>query len=77
LFSKTLAPSDIALNLGDSWIACVARALVFGTPQAMTRDQIDDVIVQFIRAAKLASEAGFDGVEIHAARERNTLSSKS
>ncbi|KAH6869484.1 hypothetical protein B0T10DRAFT_533849 [Thelonectria olida] len=67
LFSKTLAPSAIPLNLGDSWIACVARALVFGTPQAMARDQIDDVVVQFIRAAKLASKAGFDGVEIHAA----------
>jgi 2,4-dienoyl-CoA reductase-like NADH-dependent reductase (Old Yellow Enzyme family) len=76
VFSKTLAPSAIPLNLGDNWIACFARSLVFGTPQAMTGDQIDGVISQFTRAAKLASKAGFDGVEIHAARERNILPSK-
>ncbi|KAH7124647.1 hypothetical protein EDB81DRAFT_911683 [Dactylonectria macrodidyma] len=64
--SKTLAPSAIPLNLGDSWIARVAQAVLFGTPQTMTLDQIDDVIMQFTRAARLAFQAGFDGVEINA-----------
>ncbi len=35
----------------------------------MTGDQIDNVVAQFTRAARLASKAGFDGVEIHAGRE--------
>ncbi|KAF2269838.1 FMN-linked oxidoreductase [Lojkania enalia] len=65
--SNTVAPSAIPLNLGDSWLAYLARVLLFGTPQAMTTDQIDNVIAQFARAAKLAWRAGFHGVEIHAA----------
>ncbi len=67
--AKTLAPSAIPLNIGDSWVACLARSIIFGTPKAMTGDQIDNVVAQFTRAARLASEAGFDGVEIHAGRE--------
>ncbi|KAL6857601.1 hypothetical protein ACO1O0_005042 [Amphichorda felina] len=65
--AKTIAPSAVPLSLGDSCIATVSRALVFGTPQAMTLEQIDNLVAQFTRAAKLAVEAGFDGVEIHAA----------
>jgi 2,4-dienoyl-CoA reductase-like NADH-dependent reductase (Old Yellow Enzyme family) len=66
---KTIAPSAVPLNIGDSWIASVARSLIFGTPKAMTGDQIENVIAQFTRAARLAFQAGFDGVEIHAGRE--------
>ncbi|KAH7014744.1 hypothetical protein EDB80DRAFT_864182 [Ilyonectria destructans] len=69
VLSKTLSPSAVPLNIGDNWVACVARAVVFGTPQALARDQVDNVIAQFTRAARLASQAGFDGVEIHAAHE--------
>ncbi|KAH6988447.1 hypothetical protein EDB80DRAFT_755890 [Ilyonectria destructans] len=65
-FSKTIAPSAIPLNLGDNWIAYIARALVFGTPRAMTQHDIDVVIAQFALAAKLASQAGFQGVELNA-----------
>lgn len=69
--AKTIAPSAVPLSLGDSCIATVSRALVFGTPQAMTLEQIDNLVAQFTRAAKLAVEARFDGVEIHAAREHD------
>lgn len=69
LLFKTLAPSAVPLNIGNSWVARLARSIVFGTPQAMTGDQIDSVVAQFTRAACLASKAGFDGVEIHAGRE--------
>ncbi|KAF6517930.1 hypothetical protein HZS61_002008 [Fusarium oxysporum f. sp. conglutinans] len=41
--------------------------LVFGTPRAMTRRDIDVVIAQFTEAARLAYQAGFQGVEVHAA----------
>lgn len=39
----------------------------FVTPQALTLEGIQQTIKDFIHAAKCALEAGFDGVEIHAA----------
>ncbi|KAL2131365.1 hypothetical protein VTI74DRAFT_5176 [Chaetomium olivicolor] len=67
LFSPPLAPSAVPLSLGPGLIPSVLRCLVFGTPRAMTRDEIQTVVSQFARAAKVMAEAGFDGVEIHAA----------
>jgi N-ethylmaleimide reductase len=37
------------------------------TPHAMTADDIQHAIGEFVSAARLAIEAGFDGVELHAA----------
>lgn len=37
------------------------------TPRAMTQQDIDNTIADFVQAARNALEAGFDGVEIHAA----------
>lgn len=36
-------------------------------PRAMTEDDIDRAVVAYARSASLAVEAGFDGVELHAA----------
>ncbi|KAH7024516.1 uncharacterized protein B0I36DRAFT_434228 [Microdochium trichocladiopsis] len=65
-FAKTIAPSAIPLNLGDTCIARVASAIVFGTPREMTQADIDDIVAKFASAAHLAAQAGFQGVEIHA-----------
>ncbi|EXA33133.1 hypothetical protein FOVG_15735 [Fusarium oxysporum f. sp. pisi HDV247] len=67
IFAKTIAPSAIPINLGDNTVAKLIRMLVFGTPRAMTRHDIDLVIAQFTEAARLAYQAGFQGVEVHAA----------
>ncbi|EWY83200.1 hypothetical protein FOYG_13045 [Fusarium oxysporum NRRL 32931] len=67
IFAKTIAPSTIPINLGDNIVAKLIRMLVFGTPRAMTRHDIDLVIAQFTEAARLAYQAGFQGVEVHAA----------
>lgn len=56
----TIAPSAIALDLG-------AQSKLFPPPRAMTADEILDVMQRFITTAKLAEQAGFNGVEIHAA----------
>lgn len=57
---KVLSPSDIALNMGK-------HSGLFGQPQAMDVGDIEDVISRFVCTALRAQEAGFDGVEIHAA----------
>lgn len=37
------------------------------TPRAMTCDEVEGLVASFARAASLARQAGFDGVEIHGA----------
>lgn len=66
-FEKTVAPSAVPLRLGDGVLPAVTRALVFGTPRAMTAAEIRETVAQFARAARLAADAGFAGVEVHAA----------
>ncbi|TFF41705.1 NADH:flavin oxidoreductase/NADH oxidase family protein [Pseudomonas sp. RIT623] len=56
----TWAPSAVALDLGK-------MSKLFATPQAMTAEVIEEVIRRFANTARLAEQAGFTGVEIHAA----------
>lgn len=60
LGQSTWAPSAVPLDLGK-------MSRHFGTPRAMTPTVIDEVIRRFARTARLAEQAGFTGVEIHAA----------
>jgi 2,4-dienoyl-CoA reductase-like NADH-dependent reductase (Old Yellow Enzyme family) len=60
LGQKTWAPSAIPLELGN-------MSKHFSMPEAMTEEVIEDVIRRFARTSRLAQEAGFTGVEIHAA----------
>lgn len=60
LGQKTWAPSAIPLDMGK-------LSKHFNTPHAMTQDVINDVVQRFTRTAQLAEQAGFSGVEIHAA----------
>lgn len=64
---KTIAPSAIPLRLGEGLVASALGAIIFGTPKAMTLEDIHEVVAQFTVAAKLAHESGFKGVELHAA----------
>lgn len=60
LGQPTWAPSAVALELGN-------LSKRFATPQEMTPAVIQEVIERFARTARLAEQAGFTGVEIHAA----------
>ncbi len=53
-------PSAARLELGKN-------SKRFAHPQAMTAQQIGDTVNRFATTARRAEEAGFDGVEIHAA----------
>jgi len=51
------APSQVPLK----------RLGLFGKPQSMTTNEIDNTIKAFTQAAIIAKDAGFDGVQIHSA----------
>ncbi|MFN6544537.1 NADH:flavin oxidoreductase/NADH oxidase family protein [Mycolicibacterium nivoides] len=53
-------PSDVAVDIGR-------HSKRFGQPVAMTAEQIADTITRFATTARRAEQAGFDGVEVHAA----------
>jgi N-ethylmaleimide reductase len=65
---------DGALPVAPSALPATGKAMTpdfqfvdFETPHALTPGEIADVVGQFGRGARLAREAGFDGVEIHGA----------
>jgi len=53
-------PSDVGVDLGK-------RSKRFGRPVAMTAEQIAATVARFATTAQRAEQAGFDGVEVHAA----------
>ncbi|UZJ54034.1 hypothetical protein CBS101457_003354 [Exobasidium rhododendri] len=67
-WKAALAPSAVAMTPSSS-LGMVGKALdyvLWGTPAAMTKEEIGHLIAQFAAAAELCSETGFDGIELHA-----------
>lgn len=60
LAAVTWSASDVRIDLGG-------MSKMFGIPRAMTEADILETIQRFTTTASLAEQAGFDGVEIHAA----------
>ncbi|RVT43037.1 NADH:flavin oxidoreductase/NADH oxidase family protein [Rheinheimera sediminis] len=60
LGQEAMAPSAIALDLGQF-------SKMFASPRAMTLDDIAQFKQQFLLSSQLALQAGFAGVQIHAA----------
>ncbi len=52
------APSDVGLRMGNGR---------FATPTPLTEDEIEAAIRGFVNAARVAEQAGFDGIQVHAA----------
>ncbi|KAH9036155.1 hypothetical protein EDB85DRAFT_800138 [Lactarius pseudohatsudake] len=66
------APSALRVGRNEhssphlSWFARLVYKIGFQTPRAMSVQDIDHVVDRFVLSAKLAHDAGFDGVELHA-----------
>lgn len=56
---ETVAPSTIPLGNGLNKL--------FSTPRALTTSEVKELVQKFVTSAKVAKEAGFSGVQIHAA----------
>lgn len=54
---RPLAPSEVQLH----------KMGMFGKPRAMTEEDIQELIQRFVKTATLCKEAGFTGIQIHAA----------
>ncbi|MGN7824388.1 NADH:flavin oxidoreductase [Chitinophaga sp. 22536] len=64
-FQHTIAPS--AIQPAGVKMAQYGGTGAFPFPRTMGADDIDAVKTGFVNAAKMAMDAGFDGVELHAA----------
>ncbi len=71
--SHSVLQPDNALPVAPSAIAAEGQAfteqgmLDFETPRALALEELAPIVEQYRQAAKNAKQAGFDGVEIHAA----------
>ena len=56
---QTVAPSAVPLGNGLNKL--------FSTPRALTTSEVEELVQKFVTSAKVAKEADFSGVQIHAA----------
>lgn len=55
------------MNFGKGIMPCFLNSLVFGTPNEMSIPEVENVVDDFAKAARLSADAGFAGIQIHAA----------
>ena len=63
--AETISPTDVTLP-GEMWTDAQGMQ-PHSPPRAMTEKDIATAVEEFAHAATLAIEAGFDGIELHAA----------
>lgn len=66
-FDKNVAPSAVLPLVGPGCVAWTISQLFFGTPKELSIDEIKDIVRQFAMTARLAADAGFAGIQVHAA----------
>jgi N-ethylmaleimide reductase len=64
---RSLPVSASAVKLNGDYIHTPEGKQPYETPRALRADEIPGVVEDYRRAAKRAKDAGFDGIEIHAA----------
>lgn len=63
--ARLVGPSTIKAE-GEIWTDTLGQR-PYPAPEALTAEEIEDVIAEFVQAARNAVAAGFDGVELHGA----------
>jgi 2,4-dienoyl-CoA reductase-like NADH-dependent reductase (Old Yellow Enzyme family) len=66
-FEPPLAPSAVPIKPGPGVLSTLIYKSMFQTPREMTLDDVEDLVVSFVRGAKVAMLSGFDGIQLHAA----------
>jgi len=64
---EVLAPSAVGLDETKMWVDERGEAVDIPEPTAMSEAQVEEAIEEYVTAARNATEAGFDGVELHGA----------
>ncbi len=65
--ARVLSPSAMDLPDQKMWVDALGAQVPLTPAVAMTEADIERAIAEHVRGAKLAVEAGFDGVELHGA----------
>jgi 2,4-dienoyl-CoA reductase-like NADH-dependent reductase (Old Yellow Enzyme family) len=65
---RALCPSEVPVKLGDGWLDKFALEKVLGCPKAMSMEEIDEAVENFVRGAVVARDAGFAGCQLHGAQ---------
>jgi 2,4-dienoyl-CoA reductase-like NADH-dependent reductase (Old Yellow Enzyme family) len=74
-FVPPLAPSAVRLgsDRSSNVVTWLLNRVLFQTSRSMDLNDIEDVVSSFIRGAKVATAAGFDGVQLHVAHGCESL----
>eukprot|EP00392_Amoebophrya_sp_AT5.2_P005746 g5756.t1 len=65
--NRPKAPSAIAITGGNGVQGADLMEYDHETPQELTVAEIEQIVSDFARAAQMAQQAGFDGIELHGA----------
>ena len=64
---RPLAPSPVRLGARESgFFPQLFYRFLFTTPREMTAPEIDHLVCRFVLGARIAHQAGFEGVQLHA-----------
>jgi 2,4-dienoyl-CoA reductase-like NADH-dependent reductase (Old Yellow Enzyme family) len=64
---EPICPSSVPVSIGSTWLDKKATVAMLGIPREATHDDIDEVVEAFAVGAQVAQDAGFKGIQIHAA----------
>ncbi|MEY8877524.1 MAG: alkene reductase [Leptothrix sp. (in: b-proteobacteria)] len=64
--ARVVGPTDVTCP-GEMWVDALGGMQPHSQPHALTEAEIAGVVAEYAQAARLAVEAGFDGIELHAA----------
>jgi N-ethylmaleimide reductase len=65
--ARVLAPTTLPLPGQEMWVDALGSSVPLTPATAMTEGDIEEAIEEYVASAKLAIDAGFDGVELHGA----------